>query len=182
VLCETSCRRLWLSSHIDRALHRDHSVSGTCSPGTVLVDHGRVNIWGCVTGMCFLVVPGVPMGSRQGPPVICVSPRHVPHRLSLLSNMCSSRTTATSASTSCPDGVQEHVKRNPLSAKLRAKMAEVSWYLILRAPSVWAVTLFNKECHLSATAAGGIKSLAAAIGAISSSRRLQKYPSPIVPC
>ena len=75
---ETSCRRLWLSSHVDRALHRDRSVSGTCSPGTVLVDHGRANIWGCVTGMCLLVFPGVPMGSRQGPPVICVSPGHVP--------------------------------------------------------------------------------------------------------
>ena len=97
----------------------------------------------------------------------------------LFSNMCSSRTTATFASTSYPDGVQEHVKRNPLSAKLRAKMAEVPSYLVLRAPSVWAVTLFNKECHLFATAAGGIKSLAAAIGAISSS---PKHRSPIVPC
>jgi hypothetical protein len=50
--------------------------------------------------------------------------------------------------------VFKSMKRNPLSAKPRAKMAEVPWYLVLRAPGVWAVALFNKECHLFATVAG----------------------------
>ena len=123
-----------------------------------------------------LVFPRVPMyGEPLGPTsgVICVSPGHTCSRTSV------HREQQRLFASTCLDGVQEHVKRNTLSAKLRAKMAEVPSYLVLRAPEVWAVTLFNKECHLFATAAGGIKSLAAAIGAISSS---PKHRSPIVPC
>ena len=40
-------------------------------------------------------------------------------------------------------------EKKPPVRKTRAKMAEVPWYLVLCAPSVWAVALFNEECHRS---------------------------------